>query len=91
MLQLGCELDLSQKTLGAERGGELGLQDLDGDLAVVLDIPREVDERHTPLAEGPLDLVAVPERGGEPHQDRISCCGLLFHGPGRRGASPKTV
>ena len=34
MLQVGGDLDLAQEALGAERGGQLGAEHLDGDLAV---------------------------------------------------------
>lgn len=41
---------------------EIGMQHLDGNVAVVLEIPREVDNRHPPRAELPLD--AVPRSDG---------------------------
>ena len=57
--------DLAQEALGAERGGELGAEDLDGDLAVVLEVVGEVDRGHAALAELALDAVAVGQRRGE--------------------------
>ena len=46
MAEAGGGLDLAQEALGAERGGELGAEDLDGDLAVVLEIFGEIDGGH---------------------------------------------
>jgi hypothetical protein len=36
----GADLDLLDEPVGAEDGGQLGFQDLDGDLAVVLEVRR---------------------------------------------------
>ena len=52
-----------QEPLGAEDRGQLGLQHLDGDLAVVLAVVGEVDGRHAALAELTLDLVFVGQGG----------------------------
>ena len=52
-----------REALGAERGGQLGAQDLHRHLAVVLEVLGEVDRRHAALAELPFDAVAVGERG----------------------------
>ena len=65
MLQLGRRLDLGQETLGAERGGEIGVHDLDRDLPVVAEVVREMHRRHPALADLPLKAVAVGEGGGE--------------------------
>ncbi len=42
---------------------ELGLQHLDGDFAMVLQVLGEVDRRHAAAAEFTLDRVAVGKRG----------------------------
>jgi hypothetical protein len=65
MLEVGDGLDLAQEALGADDGGEVGTQDLDGDLAVVAEVLGEVDGRHAALAELALDAVAVGENGPE--------------------------
>ena len=65
MLQVGDGLDLAQEPLGADHRGELGAQDLDGDLAVVLEVLGQVHRGHAALAQLALDAVAVGERGGE--------------------------
>ena len=65
MLQAGGGLDLGEEALAADDGGELGVQDLDGDLAVVLEVLGEVDRGHAALAELALEAVAVTERCGE--------------------------
>ncbi len=59
MLQLRGRLDLGEKALGAERGGEIGVQHLDRDVAIVPEVVREVDRRHAAGAELALDAVAV--------------------------------
>ena len=61
MLQPGGDLDLAGEPLGAERGGQLGAQDLHRHLAVVLQVLGEVDRGHAALAELALDAVAVGE------------------------------
>ena len=47
------------------RGGELGPEHLDGDLAVVLEVVGEVDRGHAARAELALDAVAVREGGAQ--------------------------
>ena len=61
-------LDLAQEPLGAERGGELGAEDLEGD-ALCLQVVREVDRGHPPAPELALDDVAVGQRGLEAGSD----------------------
>src|SRR5688500_6383282 len=65
MLQPGRRPDLAQEAIATERGAEVRMEDLDGDLALVAKIVREVDRRHAALAELPLDVIAVGEGGGE--------------------------
>ena len=59
MLQRRDRLDLAQEPRGADDRGELGLQDLDGDLAVVLQVLREIDGGHPARAELALDAITV--------------------------------
>ena len=61
VLQLRRDPDLAQKALAAERGREIGTQHLDCDLALVLQIAREVDRCHAAGAEFALDVVAAGE------------------------------
>ena len=65
MLEVGGDLDLGEEALAADDGDELGVQDLDGDLAAVLQVVGEIDGGHAALAELALDAVAVGEGGGE--------------------------
>ena len=51
--------DLAQETLAADDGGQLGVEDLDGDLALVAEVLGEIHRGHAALAELPLDPVAV--------------------------------
>ena len=81
MLQVRRDLDLAQEPLDAEHGAELGLEDLERDLALVPDVAREVDRRHAAFADLPLDGVAAGEGG-------IQLVGV--HG-GRREGAPSSV
>ena len=65
MLELRDGLDLLREPIGAERGGELGAQHLDGDLAVVLEVEGKIDGRHPAGAELTLDRVPARESRGE--------------------------
>ncbi len=68
VLQCGGRLDLVHEPLGAEDGGEFGLEHLDRDLALVLEVLGEVDGGHAALAELALDRVAVGQGGPEPFE-----------------------
>ena len=59
MLQPGGGADLGEEALGAEGGAEVGMQHLDGDVAIVLEVVREVDRGHAASAEFALDGIAV--------------------------------
>ena len=59
MLQRRDGLDLAEEPLGADHRGQLGPQHLDGDLAAVLEVVREIDGGHAALAQLALDAVAV--------------------------------
>ena len=59
MLELGGELDFAVEPLGADRGAEFGVEHLDRDLAVVLDVLRQEDGRHAARPELALDAVPV--------------------------------
>ena len=63
MLETGRDLDLAQEPLGAQRGGQLRAEHLDGDLAVVLQVVREVNVRHPAAADFSAEVVAGRERG----------------------------
>ena len=65
VLEPGGGLDLPQEALGPERGGELGAEHLDGHLAVVPQVLRQVDRGHPPAPELALDDVAVGQSGLE--------------------------
>ena len=65
MLQLGGELDLALEPLGADRGGQLRVQDLDGDLAARAARRGEEDRGHAATPQLPLDRVPVGEAGGQ--------------------------
>jgi hypothetical protein len=59
MAQRRGGLDLLHEPLGAEDGGQFGLQDLDRDLAVVLQVLGKPDRGHATLAQLALDPVSI--------------------------------
>jgi len=65
VLEPGRGLDLGKEALAPERGREVGVEHLDGDLAIMANVVRQVHGRHAALAQLPLDAVAVLEGGGE--------------------------
>src|SRR6185437_8147476 len=76
MLQRRDGLDLAQEPCGADDRGELGPQHFDRDLALVLEIVREVHRSHAALAELVLDPVAAAEGCGESVSHDVE--GLIF-------------
>ena len=70
------DLDLPQKTLRAERCCEVGSEDLDRHLTVVLEVLGQVDRGHAATTDLALDLVAVGQGGAETVD--------IGHGSGRR-------
>ena len=66
--EAGGDLDLAQEPLGPEHGRQLRVQHLDGHLAAMLDIVREVHRRHAAPPELALDDVAVLQRGPQAFQ-----------------------
>jgi hypothetical protein len=69
MRQLGRDLDLPAEALGADGGGEIRMEDLDGDVATVFEVAREEDGGHATAAELALDRVdlaqGLPKAGQE--------------------------
>jgi hypothetical protein len=65
VLEIRGGLDFLHEALGSEHRGKLGPQHLHGHLAVVLEIPRQIDRRHAALANVALDLVAAGDSGGQ--------------------------
>jgi hypothetical protein len=63
--EAGGEADLAQEAVRAEGGCELRAHDLEGNEAVVPEVPGEVDGGHAAVPKLALDAVAVAEGGGE--------------------------
>ena len=61
MLQTGRRVDLALEPLRAEARGQLGVEHLEGDEAVVLEVAGEEDGRHPAAPELSLDRVAVAQ------------------------------
>ena len=55
VIQSRRDADLAQEALAGDRACEVGLEHLDGDVAIVLEVVREVDGRHAAAAELALD------------------------------------
>ena len=66
VLEPGGEADLALEPLRPQRGRQLGVKDLEGDRPVVADVLGQVDRRHAPAAELPLDRVAAGEGSSQP-------------------------
>jgi len=65
MTQLGRQLDFAQKALSAERLREVGFEHLDRDLAIVLEVAREVHGGHATLPKFAFNAIAVGQHHGE--------------------------
>jgi hypothetical protein len=72
VLQRRRELDLLQESIGAEHGGEFGVQQLERDLTAMPNVLRQVDGRHAARAELALDAVAVGETRAEVREQRAA-------------------
>ena len=59
VLQPRGELDLAEEALRPERQGKLGVEDLERDPAVVLEVAREPDRGHAAAAELALERIVV--------------------------------
>ena len=59
------DADLASEAFGAKQRAQLGAKDLDGDLAVMLQVVGQVDGGHASPAELALHGVAAGEAGAE--------------------------
>ncbi len=82
VLKLGGHLDLPQEALRTQRGGQLGMQDLDRHRPVMLEILGQVYGRHSPVAQLAFDPVTT----GECYAHRFQAVGHGVWSP-RRSAS----
>jgi len=62
VLQPRSEVDFALEPLGAKCRGQLGMEDLERNGSIVLQIAGEVDCSHPPAPELALDRVAVGQR-----------------------------
>lgn len=65
MLQLGGGLDLGEEALGAQSRAEIGMQDFEGNIAVVLEVVAKKHRGHTAGADFAVHGVAAGEGGIE--------------------------
>ena len=68
MTEVRGHLDLAEKPLGAELGGQARVQHLEGDRPPVSQVAREIDRGHASTAELSLDRVAVRQPALEPDE-----------------------
>lgn len=83
MRQVRRDLDLTEEPVLPEGRGDLGPQDLDGDVALVFQVLGQVDERCPAPADLAHESVTPTERLGEPITKRRRR--LDAAGPGRSG------
>jgi hypothetical protein len=69
MLQRRSRFYFSEETLGPECGSEVGVQDLDGNVALVPQVVRKVDSRHAADPDLSVDPVATLECASETRKD----------------------
>ena len=65
MVEPRRDFDLAKEAIGTERGGELGMQHLEGDHPLVLAVLREVNGRHAAAAKLAVDGVRLRQRAAE--------------------------
>jgi hypothetical protein len=65
VLQPSGDLDLPEESLRAERGGELGAQDLERHGPIVPEVAGEIHGGHAAAAELALDAIAIGQGGRE--------------------------
>ena len=66
VIQSRRELDLTQKAIGAECAGKLGVKDLECDGSIVLCILREINRCHSTAAKLAVDCVETRESAFQP-------------------------
>ena len=76
MLQVRGDADFGEEPLDAEHGAQVGVEDLERDGSVVLDVAREIDRGHAATADLSVDRVSAGEGCGESsrvgHEDPAS-------------------
>jgi hypothetical protein len=96
VLEPGGEPDLALEAVGAEGGGELGVEHLERDRPVVLEIVGEEDRGHASAAELALEGVqpaqSVLKLRGQIGQWSLSQGGIRVSRipPAREGANPRS-
>ena len=75
MLQLGRDLDLAVEPLRTDGCGQLRVEHLDGDVALMLQIQGQIDRGHAAATQLALDGISVGKSDLETGED-------LGHGPG---------
>ena len=80
MLEVRRDFDLAEEPVGAEDGGEFGVEHLERDAAVVPEIVREVDGRHPTTPDHTFHVIPV----GEPRSEEVEWVERRHRWPGRK-------
>ena len=72
MIEMRHDLDLTQKSRGADHRRKLRQQYLDGDAPIVPPFSREVDDSHAPSADLAGDVIAVGEASLQSDEEIVS-------------------
>ena len=65
----GC-LDLREESISSDDCSELGPQNFDCDMSIVLDVVCEIDSRHSARAKLSLDSIPFTDCGGQSRGNR---------------------
>ena len=76
MVEPGGEADLGKEPLPAQHCGQLGLQHLERDVAIVLEVVGEEDGGHPAAPELPVDGVGAGESFLQPRAELRHACSL---------------
>ena len=83
MLEICFDPDFAEEPVVAKARGQFGMQNLERDRPMVLDVLRKVHRRHAAPPQSPFDGVAVGE--GQP-----DLSGCVRHGDGTAGGSSRS-
>ena len=88
MIQARDDVDLAQKSIRADRRGELRVQNLQRDVPMVFHVVGEIDRRHAAAADLALDAIASGQRALETAEGVVHVRPLLRMRRVSRGSSP---
>jgi hypothetical protein len=84
MSKSGRDLDLAEEALCPDRHREFGDEHFNCNVAIVLEVARQVHGSHAPTTELPLEDIASGERGLEARERSVRACNNHCGQLGRR-------